>query len=177
MSSIDLFLLGLLMNKPYSAYDIAREIEFRNMREWAKISEPTVYKNLLKLHLNGFTDATHVKEGEMPEKRVYEINEKGKERFFELIAIYAQDPGNFYFDFNLAIANFDKLPAGHAVAYLKKLQAAFRERRRNVEEKEIPARMSLPLPARMILTQHLLLNRVMEDWTGQYIDILEEEQR
>jgi DNA-binding PadR family transcriptional regulator len=172
MSSIDLFLLGLLKEKPQGAYGIAREMEFRKLREWAKVSEPAVYKNLARLYRNGFLDAEKVREGEMPEKRVYRINPKGDALFLKLMDTYAIEPGKFYLEANLAIGNLDKIPRARAISYMKRLHDSYSAIRTHLEKEEIPAKKNLPLPARMILKQQHLLFRTMEKWTAEYLGIL-----
>lgn len=49
MSSIDLVILGIVLEKPQSAYDIQKDIEYHNFSRWTKISIPSVYKKVLQL--------------------------------------------------------------------------------------------------------------------------------
>ena len=49
MSSIDLVILGMVLEKPQSAYDIQKDIEYHNFSRWTKISIPSVYKKVLQL--------------------------------------------------------------------------------------------------------------------------------
>ena len=49
MSNIDLVLLGLIKQKSQSAYDIKKNIEYRNIPRWVKISEQSIYKKVLQL--------------------------------------------------------------------------------------------------------------------------------
>ena len=49
MSNIDLVLLGLIKQKSQSAYDIKKNIEYRNIPRWVRISEQSIYKKVLQL--------------------------------------------------------------------------------------------------------------------------------
>jgi DNA-binding PadR family transcriptional regulator len=48
MSAIDLVILGHLINNPQSAYDMKKELESKNIKNWVKIGIPTIYQNLIK---------------------------------------------------------------------------------------------------------------------------------
>jgi DNA-binding PadR family transcriptional regulator len=85
MSTVDLMLLGALMEKPMNAYEMKKTMEFRNIRTWVKLSTPSIYKNLLSLKKKGYLDSKTVKESEMPEKTIYSINEKGRLYFIKLL--------------------------------------------------------------------------------------------
>lgn len=47
MSSIDALLLGILMKKSMSAYDLQKEIEYRNINKWVRVSRESIYKKAL----------------------------------------------------------------------------------------------------------------------------------
>ena len=40
MSSIDLVILGIVLEKPQSAYDIQKDVEYHHFSRWTKISVP-----------------------------------------------------------------------------------------------------------------------------------------
>ena len=43
MSSIDLVILGIVLEKPQSAYDIQKDVEYHHFSRWTKISVPSIY--------------------------------------------------------------------------------------------------------------------------------------
>ena len=57
MSSIDLVILGILMEGPRSAYDIQKDVEYHHFPRWTKISTPSVYKKVLQLKERGYLRA------------------------------------------------------------------------------------------------------------------------
>lgn len=122
MSTIDLVLLGVLMHKPMNAYELKKDMEQKNIQKWIKISSPSIYKNFLKLAENGYADAKTVREGEMPEKTVYSINDKGREYFFSMMRHYSSDPGQVYINFCAFISNLDSVDPETGLEMLDALQ-------------------------------------------------------
>lgn len=49
MSSIDLVILGIVLEKPQSAYDIQKDVEYHHLSRWTKISVPSIYRKVLQL--------------------------------------------------------------------------------------------------------------------------------
>lgn len=109
MSIVDLMLLGFLKEKPMNAYEIKKTAEQRNLTWWIKISYPSMYRNINKLAEKDYIDGEVVKEGEMPEKTIYTINEKGEEYFIELMEKYSKQPESIYIDFTAVISNLGKV--------------------------------------------------------------------
>lgn len=110
MSQIDLIILGYLQNKEKSAYEMVKEFETWKLHYWLKISNPAIYKNIVKLYKNGYLNSRTVKEGEMPEKTIYSINEKGLSYFSELMEYSSNNIGRIYFDFNAFLTNVENVP-------------------------------------------------------------------
>ena len=79
MNRYDLVLLGLIVEKERSGYDIITEIRVRELDRWAKISTSTVYNRLTTLEKNGSIVGRTEKDGNRPERMVYTITDKGRE--------------------------------------------------------------------------------------------------
>lgn len=122
MSTVDLMILGALMKKPMNAYELKKEMELKDVKKWIKISSSSVYKNLVILYKKGLINGENIKEGEMPEKIVYTINEKGKEYFMQLMKKYSEDPGNIYIDFAAFIANLRNVDKEIGIKMISNLQ-------------------------------------------------------
>lgn len=103
--SIETMILGALIERPMSAYEMDRTMEERNIRRWIRISSPSVYRNIIRLCEEGYADGTIVKEGEMPEKTVYTITDAGRERFAALMDEAAALPARVDFGFLPVLAN------------------------------------------------------------------------
>lgn len=133
MSSINLIILGYLKNKEKSAYEMVKEFDVWNLTKWLKISNPSIYKNIIKLCDNGYLNSRTVKEGEMPEKTLYSLNEKGNAYFNELMEESSKHIGNLYLDFNAFLVNIENLPEEKRKEYLKNFKEKAAERRAFVE--------------------------------------------
>ena len=48
MSSIDLVILGIVLEKPQSAYDIQKDVEYHHFSRWTKISVPSIVSLQIK---------------------------------------------------------------------------------------------------------------------------------
>ncbi len=79
MNRYDLVLLGLIMEHERSGYDIITEIRDRELDRWAKISTSTVYNRLTTLEKNGSIVGRAEKDGNRPERVVFNITEKGRD--------------------------------------------------------------------------------------------------
>lgn len=133
MSSINLIILGYLQNKEKSAYEMVKDFDKWNLSKWLKISNPSIYKNIIKLCDNGYLNSRTVKEGEMPEKTLYSMNEKGNSYFNELMEESSNHIGNIYLDFNAFLVNVENLPEEKRKEYLNNFKNKAEERRAFVE--------------------------------------------
>ena len=107
MSNIDLILLGLIKQKSQSAYDIKKNIEYRNIPRWVKISEQSIYKKVLQLESKEYIVSHKEKEGNMPDKAIYTITNKGNDYFNKLMNDISNSDVSLYLDFNVIITNLD----------------------------------------------------------------------
>lgn len=125
MSVINLMLLGFLMEKPMNAYEIKKEVENRNLTWWIKGSSPSIYRNVNSLYAKGYVNGKVIREGEMPEKTIYTINEQGKKYFSELMEKYSLTPPQIYLDFTAVISNINKLDKSEGKQRVKDLYNSF----------------------------------------------------
>ena len=79
MNRYDLVLLGLILEHERSGYDIITEIRDRELDRWAKISTSTVYNRLITLEKNECIVGHSERDGNRPERMVFNITDKGKE--------------------------------------------------------------------------------------------------
>lgn len=122
MSGVDLMILGSLMNHSMNAYEMKKKMENANVKNWVKISTPAIYRNLVNLRRRGYLEAEVVRDGEMPEKTIYTVNDKGKSYFYKLMEIYSEEPGMIYINFTAFISNLHHLEKSDAEKMLTKLQ-------------------------------------------------------
>ena len=44
MAAIDLIVLGMIKAQPQSAYELQKNVEYRNISKWVKVSTPSIYR-------------------------------------------------------------------------------------------------------------------------------------
>lgn len=79
MNRYDLVLLGFILERESSGYDIMTEIRKRELDRWAKISTSTIYNRLIRLEKNQCITGRTEKDGNRPERVMYTITDKGRE--------------------------------------------------------------------------------------------------
>ncbi|NSB89697.1 PadR family transcriptional regulator [Clostridium saccharobutylicum] len=172
MSSINLIILGYLHNKEKSAYEMVKEFDIWNLTKWLKISNPSIYKNIIKLCDNGYLNSRTVKEGEMPEKTLYSLNEKGNLYFNELMEESSKHIGNIYLEFNAFLVNIENLPEEKRKEYLKNFKEKAEERRAFVDsvysnEKQRNERSGSEF---LILDLYNEFYSVLQKWSEKVLD-------
>ncbi len=74
-------LLGLIYEKPLNAYEIIKRLNYMNVKWWFNIADSTVYSTLKTLEKKEYILGTAEKVGNMPDRTVYSLSDKGKEEF------------------------------------------------------------------------------------------------
>lgn len=85
MSKYELVVMGFLLDRPMHGYQINQEVKVHRMDSWAKISPPMIYKTLAALDQEGMVVSRREREGLMPERRVYRLTQRGRERLARLV--------------------------------------------------------------------------------------------
>lgn len=97
-------LLGLIYEKPLNAYEIIKLLNYMNVKWWFNIADSTVYSTLKTLEKKEYILGTSEKVGNMPDRTVYSLSDKGKHEF---IATLKASILQFNYDTNIfSIAAF-----------------------------------------------------------------------
>ena len=97
-------LLGLIYEKPLNAYEIIKQLNYMNVKWWFYIADSTVYSTLKALEKKNYISGTAEKVGNMPDRTVYSLSDKGKD---ELMAALRASILQFNYDTNIfSIAAF-----------------------------------------------------------------------
>lgn len=173
MSSIDLVILGMVLEKPQSAYDIQKDIEYHHFSRWTKISIPSVYRKVLQLEGKGYLQSNIVKGGKAADKTIYSITEKGHTYFEELMDICANQQVPLLFDFNVVIANLNKVEKNKAFSLVRKLRNSIMD---SVEMNRTYAAdyADLPLVGKTIFDQQQILYQSLLEWLDLFESQLKE---
>jgi len=104
MAKNDLVSLALVFYEPMHAYAINAIIKEMGLEHWAHISPASIYNTFGRLEKIGCVKVSTEKVGNMPERKVYQITKKGKERLLDELkeALLSKDMG--YNPFYLAIS-------------------------------------------------------------------------
>lgn len=174
MSTVDLMLLGILLKKPMNAYEIKKKLEFMNIRRWIKISSPAIYRNLVNLYRRGYLEKQIVREGEMPEKAVYSVNEKGRKYFLTLMERFAEDPEIVYISFSAMLSNLNLLEPSKALQLMNSLSQSMRDQTESLRKAKESCSADMKT-AIAIIDLYQEMYRLFCDWTGRYARLLSEE--
>ena len=74
-------LLDLICEKPLNAYEIIKQLNYMNVKWWFNIADSTVYSTLKALEKKNYIVGATEKVGNMPNRTVYSLSDKGKSEF------------------------------------------------------------------------------------------------
>lgn len=167
MATIDLIVLGMIKTQPQSAYELQKNVEYRNISKWVKVSTPSIYKKVLHLEERGYIQGNIVKDGKMPEKTIYQITESGEKYFLNLMEETAGSMMRAFFDFNAVIINLDSVSDGEKKVLLNHIKEGILGFNRIVTEKQ-DERQHIPLTGRTILDQQVRIAQTLGDWIRDF---------
>ncbi len=167
MSTVDLVLLGMVYEQPCSAYEIQKNIEYRNLSKWVKVSSPSIYKKVIQLEAKGYLAGAAVREGKMPEKAVYSITPLGKDYFMALMKAHAARTVSVMFDFNAVVANLNKVPKEQALELIAAIRFGIGDSK-SYMEKMVPQRQQIPLVGQTILHQQIQVLEALQSWVDSF---------
>lgn len=167
MSTIDLVILGIVAEKPQSAYDIQKDIEYHHLSRWTKISIPSIYRKVLQLSEKGYLRSDVVKGDRFADKAVYSITDEGKDYFNSLMQYYATQTVPLLFDFNVVIANLNKLNKDAALDLISKLKESITVSV-GTNEEYLTEYSNIPLVGKTIIEQQGLLYKTLLEWLDTF---------
>ena len=167
MSTIDLVILGIVAEKPQSAYDIQQDIEYHHLSRWTKISIPSIYRKVLQLSEKGYLRSDIVKGDRFADKAVYSITDEGKDYFNSLMQYYATQTVPLLFDFNVVIANLNKLNKDAALDLISKLKESITVSV-GTNEEYLTEYSNIPLVGKTIIEQQGLLYKTLLEWLDTF---------
>jgi len=120
MAKNEMVSLGLIYSEPCHTYALDEFIHAIGLEQWANISKASIYNTFKRLESQGCVTVTTEKVGDMPERKVYAITEKGKQRLLEELRENMLSPSsgdNFFF---LAMCFNFGMSADEAIELLEK---------------------------------------------------------
>lgn len=168
MSSIDLVILGIVLEKPQSAYDIQKDVEYHHFSRWTKISVPSIYRKVLQLCEKGYLQSDIVKGNRNADKAIYSVTANGKKYFEKLMALYIAEPIPLQFDFNVVISNLNKMEKKDSLHLLDRLKENIAASLQNLENYETEY-IGIPLGGKTIFEQQRFLYQALLEWIDNFI--------
>lgn len=173
MSSIDLAILGMVIEKSQSAYDIQKDVDYHHFSRWTKISVPSIYRKVIKLADQGYLKSDVVKGEKFADKAIYSITDKGRAYFEQLMNDFVNQQVPLLFDFNVVIANLNRLDKQKAMGLVAQLRNSITISKQTNKEYAEEYYSYLPLVGKTIFDQQQLLYNALLEW----IDTFEKEYR
>lgn len=167
MSSIDLVILGIVLEKPQSAYNIQKDVDYHHFSRWTKISVPSIYRKVVQLNEKGYLQSDIVKGDKFADKAVYSITEKVRFYFEQLMDTYASEPVPLLFDFNVVITNLNKMDKEKAVELVAKLRNNIAASAKSIDEYAAKY-ADISLVGRTVFEQQRLLYRSLLEWLDKF---------
>lgn len=167
MSSIDLVILGIVMEKPQSAYDIQKDVEYHHLSRWTKISVPSIYRKVLQLAQKGYLQSDIVKGDRFANKAIYCITDSGRQYFRDLMLSCACQPVPLLFDFNVVITNLNKFSKEDASDLVAKLRENIAASLKTNEEYAVQY-ADIPFVGRTIFEQQKRLYQSLLEWLDDF---------
>lgn len=170
MSAIDLIVLGMIKEKPQSAYELQKNVEYRNISKWVKVSTPAIYKKVVQLEEKGYIHGKLMKDGNMPEKAVYHITEKGNSYFLSLMNQLSKRVVNVFLEFNSVIINLEMVSESDKKGLIENIESEINQFKNAVSEIE-QERNDIPLTGKTILKQQVLLSQALSEWVMDFKEL------
>lgn len=167
MSSIDLVILGIVLEKSQSAYDIQKDVEYHHFSRWTKISVPSIYRKVIQLNEKGYLASNIVKGDKFADKAIYSITDKGRSYFEQLMNTYASEQVTLLFDFNVVITNLNKMEKEKALELVKQLRNNITASA-NINEEYAVSYADIPLVGKTIFEQQRLLYHSLLEWLDAF---------
>lgn len=163
MSSVDLVILGILLEKPQSAYELQKDVVNHHYDKWSKIGITTIYQNVHRLQAAGYLQSEMQPGEKRTNRAVYSITEAGKVYFTKLMHEIVDREVAFLFDFNIVITNMNKIAKTEADVLFHKLHNNIKNAA--LKNAALATKYAdIPLVGRAIFQQQHLLYQALLDW-------------
>ncbi len=118
-----LILLGILLKKKMHGYQL-NDYLMHAMGLYTDLKKSTAYYTLEKLEKSGYVQHTVEREGKRPERYVYQITQRGRSYFLDLLREHLKSYTRTYYGDDVAISFMDQL----STAEVSQLLAEKREK-------------------------------------------------
>lgn len=103
LSKTALLILGVIADEPINPYAISKLISYKRRNLRGKIPDPTVYGIINMLHEKKLIKGKKVKNGNLPDRTIYSITQKGKDILNKNLVAYLSTPEDTLSELPLAL--------------------------------------------------------------------------
>jgi DNA-binding PadR family transcriptional regulator len=169
MSTIDLIILGILLEGPSGAYELVTHITEKHISRFLKISTPAIYKGCKRLYESGFLDRKTARKDELSEKAIYSVNKEGKEKFSALMKNFSSNVAPFFLDFNVFLWNIEKIDKKKGLKMLNSLREELANLKQWILKHEKEDLEGAPFASRAIVKQYRMMIITLNVWCDETI--------
>jgi DNA-binding PadR family transcriptional regulator len=126
VSDADTALLGLLSEQPMHAWQIDKEVQWRDMRSWTDLSQSTIYRQLRSLQAAGLV-AVRSEEAEGRLRKVYSLTDDGVVSLRDRLCGLLSEPEHSKWKVDLGTYNLDVLTVSDAIDCLARYRVKLEE--------------------------------------------------
>ncbi|MEV0285663.1 MULTISPECIES: PadR family transcriptional regulator [unclassified Kribbella] len=113
-------ILGSLAERPMHPYEISTILRARGKDQSIKLNYGSLYSVVTALEKNGFVEAREtIREGNRPERTVYQITEAGQEEFRDWLTELLGTPSREFHPLEAGLAYLPGLPPGRVAELLE----------------------------------------------------------
>ena len=164
----EFLLLGLLRQSPKHGYEIKVRIR-QILSLFAGVDLKSIYYPLKVLEKKGLLDKHTGKEGKRPERFVYRLTKKGRERFDELLNKSLLNFKRPQFTLDLSLYFLDYLKPGLSHRRLAARLMILKKISSSIEETLASAKLKNSVPLLRILKHNLCLLQAESDFLTQLL--------
>ena len=173
MTNAELAILSLILEQPRHGYEIEQVIEERGMRDWTEVGFSSIYYLLKKLEKEGLIKGRLQQQpGRGPARKVYQVTEKGRERWHTATIQALSQPQRPYAPFQLALANLPGLTKDETITAVRQYKNKLNQQRDYVLARRQAAGHPLPSHVQAMFDLSLTLITAELSWLENFIEEL-----
>jgi DNA-binding PadR family transcriptional regulator len=120
LSKLATLILGILSERERNPYEITKMLERLNTRKWLPLADSTVYATINNLKKNGLISGRQERNGNLPEKTIYNITPEGEFELHSSITNFLEDDSTVPSNFDIGILLMYNLSKPEIMMKLKK---------------------------------------------------------
>ncbi len=120
LSKLATLILGILTEKERNPYDITKMLSELQTKRWLPLADSTIYATINILNKKNLIEGRHEKTGNLPEKTVYSITQKGKDELLDTLNNFLEEEASVSTGFDIGILLMHNLSKPTVQVKLKK---------------------------------------------------------